>query len=312
VTATPTDDELEETTLRGDIPSHRREHWEYMEALKRMENYASMPPVVTGVARYVVSAEPDEGACNQRDVLATLPLVTNDFWRAVRRVFDNFDWSVRVPEDVNPESPGFIIQWRLLSGLFGYLGSAGADGSKRTDKDRRDAADAIVIASKKLRRALDAATGFDAAGDWLGLDTLFAEELIRQAGTVRTGERFCVVPVTQPRFSPVNEADQRQHAQYIRESRMLRGLTVQELLLQGEQQIERQAANISVDSFGQPRQARFVILLQNWLGLVQFYSRQDKPEGFYRPCVRTADVILEARHPEVPRVAHPARSRSKS
>ncbi len=287
----------------GDPSSHMR----FVDALCVMENADRVPPFVLGAARYVIDETPPERV-NQQTALATLPLVTAEFWRDARIEFEGFPWYVQNPNEArpsfeslpdpypDPRSNLFSAQWDMTIDLLGILSSAGAvEGALLSDARRKQAASKIVRESKKLRRLLDEYTGHTRAGEWRGLGRQRARDLFTHAGREKGSESFAVVPSD---FGPgsIDFKDWRIH----------NAVSLQDLLRQAERQIASDAVYISTDTAGRGRKDRFIRALQRWLTCRR--SWDDDERGYYASCAATADKVLEVLHPEVDRPPHAGRS----
>ena len=271
----------------------------YIEALRALGEQSSVPPVILGAARYVIAQAPP-APVNWIDVQATLELVTEDFWRVAGEALDGFDWPVRYPDDVRFDAAEFQIQWQLARELFTVLQTAGAYGSKRTDRQRRGSVRDIVTTTKRLQTLLDSSTGHDATGDYRGLSEFRVRELVEAVGAARSDDGFRVGLSRAPRDHAEENPARR---------RVLDELTLQDLLSEVIEQAERQAEHVEFDRYGSSRQARFVNLLRSWFEEVYAACGETERKLPYGPCVNTASAILAARHPEVELVPNPARSR---
>ena len=274
---------------------HSEEQSQFVDEIDRLAEHGLIPPVILGVARFVLPGK-KKGFVDHSGILATLPLVTADFWNAADDALQEFDWRIHKAVDVM-NAGDFNIQWERGTRLFSILMAAGTEGSKRTDMQRQKAAEAIVAASKKLRRALDESTGFDTDSDFLGLQTPIASYLINKAGECSTGEPFSVTPMHHGKHAD----------SYLRKWGVLQDTTLQEILKEAEKNILSEAQEISTDWKGRTRQTRFIRALQIWLDETRIIAGDDSPAGHYKPCVNTANSILKTLHPNVALKDNPAR-----
>jgi len=229
------------------------------------------------------------------NVLATLPLVSEGFWRAAHREFGGAEWFIDDPNAVRSKTPHFHNQWSIGSRLLTILATAGArHGSVRTDGERVKAAEKIRRKSHELRQLLNLHTGYTDEGESRGLHVPGARWLLETAG--RTGDEarraggdtaFAVAPLG---IGP-GTIDGLDH-------QILNGTTLPDLLIALEDHITAHARDIKYAADGSNRQNRFIAALEDWL-MCRRHTSDASERGHLTPCRDTAGRILTARYPDV-------------